>query len=33
VLVALVIFVFLRTLRASIIPLLTIPVALIGAFA
>ena len=31
--VALVIFVFLRTLRASIIPLLTIPVALIGAFA
>ncbi len=32
-LVALVIFVFLRTLRASIIPLLTIPVALIGAFA
>ena len=33
VLVALVIFVFLRTLRASIIPLLTIPVSLIGAFA
>jgi multidrug efflux pump len=33
VLVALVIFVFLRTLRASLIPLLTIPVALIGAFA
>ena len=33
VLVALVIFVFLRTLRASIIPLLTIPVALIGTFA
>jgi multidrug efflux pump len=33
VLVALVIFVFLRTLRASIIPLVTIPVALIGAFA
>ncbi len=33
VLVALVIFVFLRTLRASIIPLLTIPVALIGSFA
>ena len=33
VLVALVIFVFLRTMRASIIPLLTIPVALIGTFA
>jgi multidrug efflux pump len=33
VLVALVIFVFLRTLRASIIPLITIPVALIGTFA
>jgi multidrug efflux pump len=33
VLVALVIFVFLRTLRASIIPLVTIPVALIGTFA
>ncbi|HEX6708102.1 MAG TPA: efflux RND transporter permease subunit [Albitalea sp.] len=33
VLVALVVFVFLRTLRASIIPLVTIPVALIGAFA
>ena len=33
VLVALVIFVFLRTLRASIIPLLTIPVALVGTFA
>ncbi len=33
VLVALVVFVFLRTLRASIIPLLTIPVSLIGAFA
>jgi multidrug efflux pump len=33
VLVALVIFVFLRTFRASIIPLLTIPVALIGSFA
>ncbi len=33
VLVALVIFVFLRTLRASIIPLLTIPVSLIGSFA
>jgi multidrug efflux pump len=32
-LVALVIFVFLRTLRAAIIPLLTIPVALIGTFA
>jgi multidrug efflux pump len=32
-LVALVIFVFLRTLRASIIPLVTIPVCLIGAFA
>jgi len=32
-LVALVIFVFLRTLRASIIPLVTIPVALIGTFA
>jgi multidrug efflux pump len=32
VLVALVIFVFLRTLRASIIPLVTIPVSLIGAF-
>ncbi len=32
-LVALVIFVFLRTLRASIIPLVTIPVSLIGAFA
>ncbi|MES2879399.1 MAG: efflux RND transporter permease subunit [Pseudomonadota bacterium] len=32
VLVALVIFVFLRTLRASIIPLVTIPVALIGTF-
>ncbi len=32
VLVALVVFVFLRTLRASIIPLLTIPVSLIGAF-
>ncbi len=32
-LVALVIFFFLRTLRASIIPLLTIPVALIGTFA
>lgn len=33
VLVALVIFVFLRTLRASIIPLATIPVSLIGTFA
>ncbi|HEY4541532.1 MAG TPA: efflux RND transporter permease subunit, partial [Noviherbaspirillum sp.] len=33
VLVALVIFVFLRSLRASLIPLVTIPVALIGAFA
>jgi len=33
VLVALVVFVFLRTLRASIIPLITIPVSLIGAFA
>ncbi len=33
VLVALVIFVFLRTLRASIIPLITIPVSLIGTFA
>ncbi|MBL8336067.1 MAG: efflux RND transporter permease subunit [Rhodoferax sp.] len=32
VLVALVILVFLRTLRASVIPLLTIPVSLIGAF-
>ncbi|MDB5838590.1 MAG: acriflavin resistance protein [Herminiimonas sp.] len=33
VLVALVIFVFLRSFRAAIIPLVTIPVALIGAFA
>jgi multidrug efflux pump len=33
VLVALVIFVFLRTIRASIIPLVTIPVSLIGTFA
>ncbi|WP_310565027.1 efflux RND transporter permease subunit [Hydrogenophaga sp.] len=33
VLVALVIFVFLRTVRASIIPLVTIPVSLIGSFA
>jgi len=32
-LVALVIFVFLRTLRASLIPLVTIPVCLIGSFA
>ena len=32
VLVALVVFVFLRTLRASLIPLVTIPVSLIGAF-
>jgi multidrug efflux pump len=33
VLVALVVFVFLRTVRASIIPLITIPVSLIGSFA
>jgi len=33
VLVALVIFVFLRTLRASVIPIVTIPVSLIGSFA
>ena len=33
VLVALVVFVFLRTMRASFIPLVTIPVSLIGAFA
>ena len=33
VLVALVVFVFLRTLRASIIPIVTIPVSLIGSFA
>lgn len=33
ILVALVIFVFLRTLRASLIPLITIPVSLIGTFA
>ena len=33
VLVVLVIFLFLRTLRATIIPLVTIPVSLIGAFA
>jgi len=32
-LVSLVIFVFLRSLRASVIPLLTIPVSLVGAFA
>jgi multidrug efflux pump len=32
VLVALVIFVFLRSLRASLIPLVTIPVSLVGAF-
>ena len=31
-LVALVIFVFLRTIRASVIPIITIPVSLIGAF-
>jgi len=33
VLVALVIFVFLRTFRASIIPIITIPVSLVGSFA
>jgi multidrug efflux pump len=33
VLVALVVFVFLRTLRASVIPLITIPVSLVGSFA
>jgi len=33
ILVALVIFVFLRTLRASVIPMVTIPVSLIGTFA
>jgi multidrug efflux pump len=33
VLVALVVFIFLRTLRASFIPLVTIPVSLVGAFA
>jgi multidrug efflux pump len=33
ILVALVIFLFMRTLRASIIPLVTIPVSLIGTFA
>jgi multidrug efflux pump len=32
VLVALVVFVFLRTLRASVIPLVTIPVSLVGVF-
>jgi multidrug efflux pump len=32
-LVALVVFVFLRTLRASIIPLVTIPISLVGTFA
>jgi len=32
ILVALVIFVFLRTMRASIIPIVTIPVSLVGAF-
>lgn len=32
-LVALVVFVFLRTLRASIIPIITIPVSLVGCFA
>ena len=32
-LVALIVFIFLRTLRASIIPLLTIPISLIGSFA
>ncbi len=32
-LVALVVFVFLRTLRASVIPLVTIPVSLVGSFA
>jgi multidrug efflux pump len=32
-LVALVIFVFLRTLRASVIPIITIPISLIGTFA
>ena len=31
-LVALVVFVFLRTIRASIIPMVTIPVSLIGSF-
>ena len=33
ILVALVIFVFLRTMRASIIPIVTIPVSLVGTFA
>ena len=33
ILVALVIFVFLRTLRASLIPIVTIPVSLVGTFA
>jgi multidrug efflux pump len=33
VLVALVVFVFLRTLRASVIPMIAIPISLIGAFA
>ena len=33
ILVALVIFVFLRTLRASLIPIITIPVSLVGTFA
>ena len=33
ILVALVIFVFLRTMRASLIPLVTIPVSLVGTFA
>ena len=33
VLVVLVIFVFLRSLRATLIPIVTIPVSLIGAFA
>jgi multidrug efflux pump len=32
-LVALVVFVFLRTLRASVIPLVTIPISLVGSFA
>ena len=33
VLVVLVIFVFLRSLRATLVPIVTIPVSLIGAFA
>src|SRR5690606_31295026 len=33
ILVALMVFVFLRSVRASLIPLVTIPVSLIGAFA